>query len=305
MPDGHEHHLEPIIDNYSQYPEYSFFLPEIQSVLIEHSDFLKRLYEKEITADFLPYMTEYEERKGSPINPNVRIFFYDGSNFMDYYYGRLNNARCFNPFNLIFVNNIIWTNHTSNKMREMFSVFDSIVEEIGRNASASEVFDILPSEDLLAYFYISNEERNEMKEDIIKREKQRDAALSNEEKQARDHFLRKLLLFHELGHCDLQRDHEETVDSIMNNAIMDDIIHRVQYEYPYITFDNLLTNSLINELFFLRNTNYKPLGPFDSLLAKFGYGPASDKNRTKVILNVQEDITALRYYVMIANLVDE
>ena len=66
-PNGHEH-LEPILRNFSNSPDFRFFLPEVQAVLIENSDFIISLQEIEIANDFLPYIADYERLKGSPID---------------------------------------------------------------------------------------------------------------------------------------------------------------------------------------------------------------------------------------------
>ena len=70
-------HLKPIIQNFSKKPHFEDIRPSIDYHLLEHSDLIKNLQERRTHNEFLPYIAEYEALKGSPINPHIRIFFYD------------------------------------------------------------------------------------------------------------------------------------------------------------------------------------------------------------------------------------
>ena len=88
----------------------------------------------------------------------------------------------------------------------------------------------------------------------------------------------------------------------MNERVMSDIKSRIEYEYPHIPFESILNNSLINELFLQKDTAFEQPGLFDSWLAKLGFGPALDENRTEAIQNVQRTIENIEALVMTTNL---
>ena len=213
IPNGYEH-LEPILKNYSKDPQYQFFLPEVQSVLIENSDLIRTLQEIEIADDFLPYIADYEGFKGSPIDQNIRVFFYDGSKLPTDSTFRLADGFCILSFEFIFINNRLWSNYLINRIQEMFSLLDQIVEELRQNPSLGvDSLIVLPesllqnlSNEEIQLYLLSEEGRDRIRELFMREE----VTLSDEEISARDHFLRRLILFHELGHCDLKREHEES-----------------------------------------------------------------------------------------------
>ena len=313
IPNGYEH-LEPILRNYSKDPQYRFVLPEVQSLLIENSDLIKTFQEIEIADDFSPYIADYEGFKNSPIDQNVRIFFYDGSKLPIDHENRLTEGSCFYFFNFVFINNRLWSNYFVNLIQEIFSTLDQSIEKRRQNSSlkrndnpialAAVLLENIPNEDLQLYFSFDVEERNRIKELAIEVEEQREASLSDEEKSTQDYFLRRLTLFHELGHCDLNREHEERADSIMNQRVVADITNRIKYEYPHTTLDSLLNNFLIKELFIRRDTLFKQPGLFDSWLAKLGFDSASNENRTKTIQGTQRNIEDIEALIMTTNLYD-
>ena len=310
IPNGYEN-LESILRNYSKHSEYRFVLQEVQPVLMENSDFIRTLQEIEIADDFLPYIADYERVKGSPIDPNIRIFFYDGSKMpadSDY---RLAGGACMSLFDFIFINNRFWSSSSVNITQEMFSVLDQSIEERRQTSSGEfaitlpdHLYQNIPKEYLRTYLSYDAKGRARLQNFAIGEEKQIEARLLDEEISLRDHFLRRLKLFHELGHCDLNRTDEEKADSIMNYRVMHDIEERISSEYPYIALENLLNNSLINELFLKRDTYFEQPSLFDSWLAKLGFGPASDENKTRATQNVQKHVEDIEAFIMTTNLYD-
>ncbi len=304
-------HLEPILINHSKDAEYRFVLPEVQSVLIENSNLIRSLQEIEIANDFLPYIEDYERLKGSPIDQNIRIFFYDGSKLsIDHEY-RLTERFCFYFFGFIFINNRLWSNYFVNITHETFSILDQVIEERRQNPSSIEddillerLSQVIPNEHLQPYLSFDTEARNRVKRLTIGIEEQKEASLSDEERYARDYFLRQLTLFHELGHCDLKREHEETATSIMDERVITEIQKEIISEYPQIDLNSLLNNSLTTELFTQRNTIFEQPGVFDSWLARLGLGPASEKNRTKAVRNIQRSIEIIEDLIMTTDLYD-
>ena len=110
-------HLEPIIQDFLRFSniDWKAVLPAVRGVLTEYSSLIKSLQERKTHSDFLPYIAEYEAFKGSPINPDIRIFFYDGSKLpLDHVY-QINHVRgvCFSGLNFIFMNIFYWSSTVS------------------------------------------------------------------------------------------------------------------------------------------------------------------------------------------------
>ena len=130
---------------------------------------------------------------------------------------------------------------------------------------------VLPSKLLhlkgLAYKRMSNEERNLYKQEFVRSEEQKEERLSYTEKLVRRDFFRRIDLFHELGHCDLNRGHEDHNHSIMGRKFVSHINRIVSEEYPYIDLDDFF-DSLMDELFSKRDTKYAIYNDNDGLFTK-------------------------------------
>ena len=226
-------HLEPIIQHYSQYPSWRFVLPTMRSLLIEYSDLIRNLQQRETHDDFLPYIAEYEAAKSSPINPHIRIFFYDRSKLPVDHEDRIRSGVSFPGFNFIFIEENAWFNPLPSEIDSMFSLLDDY---------SNGVINQLPDafrELWLDYKSMSDEEEKaRFRERYVRSVAER---FSDEYRSALRDINKYITLFHQLGHCDLSLGHEERNLAIMNantNVVLRAIID-----------DPNLNNILLNELF--------------------------------------------------------
>ena len=212
-------HLEPILQHYSQYPDWEFVLPTIRNLLTEYSDLIKNLQQRETHDEFLPYIAEYEAAKGSPINPYIRIFFYDRSDLPVDYEDRIRSGVSFPGFNFIFIEENAWFNPLPSEIDSMFSLLDDY---------SNGVINQLPDafrELWLDYKSMSDEEeRVQWRARYVRSV---EARFSDEERLALKDISKHINLFHELGHCDFNLGHDERKLAIMNknsNAVLRAII---------------------------------------------------------------------------------
>ena len=233
---GHAH-LEPIIQHYSQFFYLERILPNIRLIFTEYSDLISSLQEKNIPNDFLPYIAEYEAVKGSSIDPNIRIFFYDGLKLPLDHVDRTKNGICFMGLNFIFIEINSWFDPIFTRILNRLSLLEGY---------ANEDINQLPIELMelgLAYKDMSDEEKNHSKEESISSVE----SLSDAQKAVLRSIYRRVTLFHELGHCDLYLDHEVINLSIMSPN-QDEVISA-------IIRDPSLSDSLLSDLFFYRYTS--------------------------------------------------
>ena len=282
-------HLEPMIQDLLKLSglDWQSILPTVRGILRENSDLIKSLQESEIHSDFLPYIAKYEALKGSPINPNIRIFFYDSSRLPLSHIHQINTSRgaCFSGLIFVFINIRYWSTTNSR------IILDKQTHHLILDSYASG--DILLSNtsprwhlDGNAYRKMSYEERNFYKQESIMLEKQREERLSDMQKFARRDFLRHIDLFHELGHCDLNRGHEDHNDSIMGKRFLYHISEVISEGYPHIDLDDL-----IGEFFSKRDTRYTiyDVGWFTSIMNRF----RNNSNELKLIDNLRRSLQDL------------
>ena len=181
------------------------------SVSIQYLDLIESLWAQEINDLFLPYIASYEAHKSSPIHSDIRIFFFDRSKLPENHVTTAVLGVCFLR-EFIFINRDFWfTLNPSEVLVLRYSILESLSKDgtyqqsfMDRDGSISRV--------VKKYEELSGEEKQERIETIQRLEEK----LSEDEKIAARQIRRELLLFHELGHCDLDRGHEMINPSIMN-----------------------------------------------------------------------------------------
>ena len=182
------------------------------SVRAQHSDLIESLRAQEINDLFLPYIASYEAHKSSPIHSDIRIFFFDQSKLPENHAINIFVGICFFPQRFIFIDKDFWfTLNPSENLVWQYSILDAFSKD-GTYQQSSMDRDGSISRMVKRYEELLEEERQE----DIKTTQRLEEKLSEDEKIAARHLRRELLLFHELGHCDLYRDHEMINPSIMN-----------------------------------------------------------------------------------------
>ena len=209
----------------------------IKNFVSQNAEVRRNLQEKETPNEFLPYIAEYETAKGSPINPHIKIFFYDNSELPLDHVGRIKNGMCFMGLNFIFIEVNTWLDPILSNTLTVFSLLDGFSN--GEIHQLPHTLIELASE----YENMSDAERNQFKEAEIRARQER---LSDIEKLILRSANRRITLFHELGHCDLNLDDEENNLSIMNQE--QDPILRTILEDPDIY------PILLNDLFSYKET---------------------------------------------------
>ena len=112
----------------------------------------------------------------------------------------------------IFIEKDFWFNlNPSENLMTRYSVLDALSKDEGYKQSYLDRDGVI-SREVKRYEELSEEERQENIEIIRKLEEQ----LSENEKIAAREIRRDVIVFHELGHCDLDRGHEIINPSIMN-----------------------------------------------------------------------------------------
>ncbi len=183
----------------------------ITSLNIEHSDLIESLRAQETNDLFLPYIASYEAHKSSPIHPDIKIFFFDRSKLPENHVVNFFIGMCFLR-EFIFIDRDFWfTLNPSEDLILRYSILKGFSED-GTYQQSSKNIDGSISREVERYEELSEEERQERIE-IIQRLEEK---LSEDEKIAARQLRRELILFHELGHCDLGRDHEIISHSIMS-----------------------------------------------------------------------------------------
>ena len=109
--------------------------------------------------------------------------------------------------------------------------------------------------------------------------------LSHQEKLIRRDFIRRSIIFHELGHCDLYLEHENA-HSIMNEENIMERIIRERYPNNMNSDDlDVFFNNLIDSLFLRRDTLYYDNNDDNSLwtriLRLFGFYPSNPQPPTE------------------------
>ncbi len=245
-------HLEPMIQDLLNFSglNWQSILPTVRGILIKNSDLIKSLQESETHSDFLPYIAEYEILKGSPINPNIRIFFYDGSKLPLNHIHQINTSRgaCFSGLIFVFINIRYWSTTNSRIILDR-QTHHLILDRYANGGLLLSNTSPRWYLDGNAYRKLSYEERIFYKQESTILEEQREERLSDMQKLARRDFLRHIDLFHELGHCDLNRGHENHNDSIMGKSFTNHIDGIVSEQYPHIDLNDLF-DDLLDEFFF-------------------------------------------------------
>ena len=192
------------------------------SVREQYSDLIGSLQVQETNDLFLPYIASYEAHKEDHkssliypdirIHPDIKIFFFDRSRLPENQAINVFVGVCFSPERFIFIDRDFWfaLNHSEN-LEWQYSILDSLSKD-GTYQQSSIDRDGSISREVKRYEELSEEKRQENIETIQRLEE----TLSDDEKIAARQLRRELLLFHELGHCDLDRDHEMINSSIMN-----------------------------------------------------------------------------------------
>ena len=201
--------------------------------------------------EFLIYTQEYEYLKGSSINSNVRIFFSDVFNLPSNHYWINTHGLCidFDVFKLILINRKVWFSFSLSEIESMnHAHLDRYAnEDISYRYIRRDDHDPALTKRINYYRQLSDEYKKGIIEDL-KREESKFSPIDNINIR---NWRRKILLFHELGHCDLNREHlygtiEKKVPSIMDYDVMDSM-NRMSLD-RYSTIDNAF-EELIEELF--------------------------------------------------------
>ena len=299
--EGHSH-LEPIIQNFSKRPNFENIQSSIDYHLLEHSDLIRNLQEKRIHNDFLPYIAEYEDLKGSSINPHVRIFFYDESKLpLDHFYQTVHlHGVCYPLFNFVFINIDYWStlaSHSILSIQKILSVLEghlngeinqlpTTLSYIPNRQYPEHYLGFVPpdkdknAESFIKHFARSEEsmpltQKIEFIRSFIRSAKHKDERkLSYQEKLTRRHFIRRSMVFHELGHCDLNLKHESTNDSIMNETTAMEKIIDERYPNSMDNDDlNAFFNDLISDLFLERDALHYDDSLWTRIRRWFGFSP--------------------------------
>ena len=181
------------------------------SLRIQYSDLIESLQAQETNDLFLPYIASYEVHKSSLIHPDIRIFFFDQSKLPENHAINLATGICFLQ-EFIFIDRDFWfTLNPSESLILEYSILEAFSKD-GTYQQSSMDRDGSISRIVKRYEELSEEERQEEIEKIQRLEEK----LSEDEKIAARQLRRELVLFHELGHCDLYRGHKIINPSIMN-----------------------------------------------------------------------------------------
>ena len=204
---------------------------------------------------FLNYTQEYEFFKGSPINSDVRIFFTDVfDDLPSNHYWMNNQGVCLSliifgyGFKLILINRKAWFSLSISEIESMNQAYlDRYVnEDISYKYIPRDELDPGLTKQINDYKKLSDKDKKKIIEDM----KQEESEFTRIKKiQIRD-WRRKVLLFHELGHCDLNRKHlYGTLEKRASSSIMDSIM-----DYDVMGFMNFLSrrrHSMIDD--YLKN----------------------------------------------------
>ena len=190
----------------------------LYSVYVKYSDLIERLKTKRTHEEFGPYIEMYESYKGSSVDPSIKIFFFDPSKLPKNHITKFMHGICFKPgfeeAKFIFIDKDYWLNASlTDILSSTYSKYDLLSDGTIEYKNSILKIDTTGIE---SYQKLSEED----KQDQIDIMRELEANLSIEEKVQARKLRREILLFHELGHCDLNLGHEINTASIMNYATL-------------------------------------------------------------------------------------